>query len=83
LEVLPPDLDDRDYADLSNFWVLCWRTCEEGTINTTIAWKIWKRRNALTFNDIVEDISMVARRCLEDIRLWAFRCTTPRLLPPS
>jgi hypothetical protein len=24
-----------------------------------------------------EDLTLVFRRCLEDIRLWAHRCTTP------
>jgi hypothetical protein len=71
------DFDDHDYATFPDFWLLRCRTYEETTINTAIAWSIWKRRNALTFNGVIEDISMVAQRCLEDIRLWAFRCTTP------
>ncbi|KAK1644469.1 hypothetical protein QYE76_062274 [Lolium multiflorum] len=71
------DFDNRDYEDLLDFWLLRCRTYEEATINTAIAWSIWKRRNTLTINDIIEDISVVTRRFLEDIRLWAIRCTTP------
>jgi hypothetical protein len=37
-------------------------------LNTAIAWKIWKRRNALVGNGIDEDLSMVAKRCVEDVR---------------
>jgi hypothetical protein len=71
------DFDDQDYATFQDFWLLRCHTFEETTINTAIAWSIWMRMNALTFNGIIEDISVVTQRCLEDIRLWAFRCTTP------
>jgi hypothetical protein len=50
----------------------CFHSFEESTINTAIAWSIWKRRNALSFNNIVEDLSLVSQRCIEDVRLWAF-----------
>jgi hypothetical protein len=69
-----------DPADYSNFSDLCLKkSCsyEEATINTAIAWNIWKRRNAQTFNDAVESLSFVTRRCIQDIKLWAFRCNSP------
>jgi hypothetical protein len=51
-------------------------TSENATINTAIAWNIWKRRNALVFNGIDEPLPITAARCLEDVRLWAFRFQT-------
>jgi hypothetical protein len=48
---------------------------EAATITAAIAWNIWKRRNNMVFNGINEDIASAARRCVEDVRLWAFRCT--------
>jgi hypothetical protein len=63
------DFDDQDYATFQDFWLLRCHTFEETTINTAIAWSIWMRMNALTFNGIIEDISVVTQRCLEDIRL--------------
>jgi hypothetical protein len=30
----------------------------------------------MTFSGLDEDLSTVSRRCIEDIRLWAFRCNT-------
>ena len=71
------DFDSHTFVTFADFWLSRCRSYEETTINTAIAWSIWKRRNALTFNGITEDISLVSRRCIEDIRLWAFRCNTP------
>jgi hypothetical protein len=51
-------------------------TYEEATINTMIAWNIWKWRNILTFNGVAEPLSLVVRRCIEGIRLWAYYCNT-------
>jgi hypothetical protein len=69
--------DPGAYASLSDFCLQHSSSYEEATINTAIAWSIWKRRNALTFNNINEDLSFVTCRCIQDIRLWAFRCNTP------
>jgi hypothetical protein len=46
---------------------------EATTIATAIAWNIWKQRNNLVFNSIDEHMAFVARRCVEDVRLWTFR----------
>jgi hypothetical protein len=54
---------------------------EEAAINTAISWSIWKRRNTRTFNGVVDDLSLVSRRCIEDVRIWAYRCNTPLDLP--
>jgi hypothetical protein len=62
-------------TDFSDFLVHSGNSLEAATINAAIAWNIWKRRNALVFNGINEDIASSARRCVEDVRLWAFRCT--------
>jgi hypothetical protein len=72
----------RDFApgtvsSFSDFWLERCSTFEETTINTAIAWNIWKRRNARTFNDTLESLSLVSNRCIEDVRLWAYRCNTP------
>jgi hypothetical protein len=44
------------------------------TIITAILWNVWKRRNALVFNLEDEPLTSLARRCLDDVRLWAHRC---------
>ena len=44
------------------------------TICTAISWNIWKRRNAKVFNNVYEPLDAVKSRCMEDIRLWAYRC---------
>jgi hypothetical protein len=64
-------------SSFSDFWLERCSTFEETTINTAIAWNIWKRRNARTFNDTLESLSLVSNRCIEDVRLWAYRCNTP------
>jgi hypothetical protein len=71
------DFDPDAYTGFSDFCLQRNNTYEESTINTAIAWNIWKRRNALTFNGVTESLALVSRRCIEDIRLWAYRCTTP------
>jgi hypothetical protein len=71
------NFDPGAYTGFSDFCLQHNCTYEESTINTVIAWTIWKRRNALTFNGVSEDLALVSRRCIEDIRLWAYRCTTP------
>jgi hypothetical protein len=58
------------------------RNFEETTIVAAITWNIWKRRNARVFHGVVEDLALVLQPCIEDIRLWAHRCTSP-LPPPS
>ncbi|KAK1669680.1 hypothetical protein QYE76_057839 [Lolium multiflorum] len=65
--------DPADYSSFSDFCLKKSSSYEEATINTAIAWNIWKRRNARTFNDDVESLTLVTRRCIQDIRLWAFR----------
>jgi mannosylglycoprotein endo-beta-mannosidase len=67
----------RGVAHFTDIWLARDHSYEEATINTAIAWTIWKRRNALAFNGIVEDLSLASRRCIEDVRLWAYRCNTP------
>jgi hypothetical protein len=69
--------DPADYSSFSDFCLKKSCSYEEATINTAIAWNIWKRRTAQTFNDVVESLSFVTRRCIQDIRLWAFRCNSP------
>jgi hypothetical protein len=71
------DFDPDAYTGFSDFCLQRNCTYEESTINTAIAWNIWKRRNALTFNGVTESLALVSRRCIEDVRLWAYRCTTP------
>jgi hypothetical protein len=51
------------------------RSHEEATISTAVAWNIWKRRNVKIFYGIDEPLPVTARRCLEDVRLWAHRCS--------
>jgi hypothetical protein len=75
-----PDFDIRGPANLNDLWMTKCRSFEEATVTTAIAWNIWKRRNARTFNDTAEDLLLVSRRCIEDIRLWAHRCNSS---PPS
>jgi hypothetical protein len=58
------DFDDLAIDTFTNLWLLSFRTYEEATINTAILWNIWKRRNALTFNIVVENLATVTRRCL-------------------
>jgi hypothetical protein len=50
---------------------------EDSTIRAAIAWNIWKRRNAIVFNSKDEPLQVVTRRCIDDIRLWAHRCSNP------
>jgi hypothetical protein len=57
---------------------------EGSTVATVVAWSIWKRRNALVFYSLDEDVfysldedlPTVVRQCIDDIRLWAFRCSS-------
>jgi hypothetical protein len=49
----------------------------EATITTAVAWSIWKRRNTLIFNHVDDSLSVTVRRCIEDVRLWAYRCSKP------
>jgi hypothetical protein len=67
----------RGITRFTDIWLAQDHSYEEASINTAIAWTIWKRRNALAFDGIVEDLSLVSRRCIEDVRLWAYRCNTP------
>jgi hypothetical protein len=76
-----PDFDIRGPANLNDLWMTKCRSFEEATVATAIAWNIWKRRNARTFNDTAEDLLLVSRRCIEDIRLWTHRCNSSPPLP--
>jgi hypothetical protein len=64
-------------SSFEEVWAQRCHSSEESTICTAIAWNVWKRRNALVFNAMDESLSTVVRRCIEDVRLWAYRCTTP------
>jgi hypothetical protein len=72
-----PDFSTRGPSNLADLWTMRSRGFEETTVVTAIAWNIWKRRNAWTFNGVSEGLPLVSHRCIEDIRLWAHRCTTP------
>jgi hypothetical protein len=52
------DIGSIAFADLL---LLQYGDFKETMMNTTIAWNIWKRRNALVFNGIDEDLSVVAK----------------------
>ncbi|KAK1697591.1 hypothetical protein QYE76_014288 [Lolium multiflorum] len=63
----------RDFApgavsSFSEFWLERCSTFEETTINTAIGWNIWKRRNARTFNGVLESLSLVSNRSLDGER---------------
>jgi hypothetical protein len=53
------------------------RDTPEATVTTAIAWNVWKKRNNLSFNTADDPIAVTIRACLRDVRLWAYRCTTP------
>jgi hypothetical protein len=75
------DVASSDAACMAFFlWERC-SSFEASTICTAIAWTIWKRRNAMIFNGVDEDLTSVARRCIQDIRLWAYRCTSTSSSP--
>ncbi|KAK1698289.1 hypothetical protein QYE76_014986 [Lolium multiflorum] len=57
-----PDFDIGGPSNLTDLWLTKCRSYEETTVNTAIVWNIWKRRNARTFNNIIEDISLVSSR---------------------
>ncbi|PNT69594.1 hypothetical protein BRADI_3g58323v3 [Brachypodium distachyon] len=46
------------------------------TVLLAVLWNIWKRRNALVFNDILEDPHTVIDRCSTDVALWSHRCSS-------
>jgi hypothetical protein len=71
-----PDFSAGRPSNLADLRTMRCRNFEETTIVAAITWNIWKRRNAKTFNGVDEDLSLVSHRCIEDIRLWAHRCTT-------
>jgi hypothetical protein len=71
------DFGSRDLRCFADIWLVHDHSYEEATVNTVIAWTIWKKQNYLTFNGIVEDLPFATRRCIEDVRLWAFHCSTP------
>jgi hypothetical protein len=50
------------------------QSLEASTVHLAIAWNIWKRRNTLVFNGTDEPLLVAAKRCVEDVRLWAYRC---------
>jgi hypothetical protein len=52
------------------------RGVPEATVTTAIVWNIWKRRNNLVFNRADDPLAAIVRSCIEDVRLWAFRCST-------
>ncbi|KAK1621107.1 hypothetical protein QYE76_026624 [Lolium multiflorum] len=58
-----------DPGTVSSFadWLEKCDTFVETTINTAIAWNIWKRRNTRTFNGVLENYSIVSNRetCLK------------------
>lgn len=42
-----------------------------------VLWNIWKRRNSMVFNAVLEDVNTVIERCSADASLWAHRCSSP------
>jgi general stress protein 26 len=54
-----------------------YQRAEDSTIREAIAWNIWKRRNAIIFNSKDEPLQFVICMCVEDIDLWAQRCSKP------
>jgi hypothetical protein len=69
-----PDATHLSNASLTDVLQLLFRSFEEATVNTAILWNIWKRRNALVFNNVDESLPLVVKNCVQDVRLWAYRC---------
>ena len=46
------------------------------TVIICVLWNIWKCRNAKVFRQLDEENLMISRRCIEDLALWANRCSS-------
>jgi mannosylglycoprotein endo-beta-mannosidase len=74
-EAFSPDNAALLPSSFNDLLLLYCQRREDSTINTAIAWNIWKRRNTLVFNGIDEPASVTTQRCIQDVRLWAHRCS--------
>jgi hypothetical protein len=63
------------YCSLHGILASWFNTVAETTVSTAVDWTIWKHRNTKVFNNINEPMLVAARRCIEDVHLWANRCT--------
>ncbi|PNT68458.1 hypothetical protein BRADI_3g40775v3 [Brachypodium distachyon] len=75
LQSLHPDATACDcLADLATHF-------HSNNVNSTIIivvlWNIWKRRNAMVFNDSTEEPHEVIMHCASDLVLWSSRCNSP------
>jgi hypothetical protein len=48
---------------------------EETTIPSAMAWNIWKPRNAMVFDSRDDPLVATVKKCIDDLRLWAHRCS--------
>jgi hypothetical protein len=68
--------ENPNSATFDDFFLHRCTSLEATTICMTISGNIWKRRNALIFNGLDEDLSMAVRKCIANIPLWYYRCST-------
>ena len=71
-----PSADHPPVSTVLKLWDTRCRNQAAGTTCTAISWSIWKRRNDVSVNSVDEPLSVVRRRCVEDLRLWAHRCSS-------
>ncbi|PNT60715.1 hypothetical protein BRADI_5g03628v3 [Brachypodium distachyon] len=61
---------------IADLWEFSRNDKVRSTVLISLLWNIWKRKNAMAFNQELEDLHTMVLRCANKLHLWASRCST-------